>query len=193
MDPPDLARENLQRVAASAVQLRTVLVKDPGILVELKRWVANEATNSGQVVDDETLTDQSIFDRLEQDVPFRSVATRLVQRYGYLLPSVNPESEIGKEQDLILKERVRRLAQRQEKADENSLAAQEGDRREKKDEEPKNRETSCDSRNQSNCNDYTNPRMGQRGNSLPDENIAPEATPPILPDQIPPSRATPPA
>ena len=73
------------------------------------------------MVDDEALTDQAIFDRLERDVAFRSVATRLVQRYGYLLPSVNPESEIGKEQDLIMKERVRRLAQRQEKADQDSL------------------------------------------------------------------------
>jgi len=189
VDSPDLARENLGRVAASAVQLQTVLLKDAGILVELKRWVANEATNSGQIVDDDSLTDQAIFDRLEHDVTFRSVATRLVQRYGYLLPSVNPESEIGKEQDLILKERVRRLAQRQEKADENSLAAQEGERREKKEEEPKGRETSCDSRNQSNCNDSTNPRMEQRGKSLPEENVAPEPTPPIFPDQIPQSGA----
>ena len=34
---PDLSQENLGRVAASATQIRTVLVKDEGLLVELKR------------------------------------------------------------------------------------------------------------------------------------------------------------
>src|SRR6266568_209173 len=64
----DLAKENLGRVAASSAQLQAVLLKDPGILVELKRWVAKEATDSGQVVDDNALTDQAIFDRLDLDV-----------------------------------------------------------------------------------------------------------------------------
>src|SRR5258705_10191591 len=100
----DLAKENLQRVAASSSQLQTVLVKDPGILVELKRWVAKEATDNGQIVEDSALTDQAIFDRLDHDLGFRSVTTRLVQRYGYLLPSVNPDSDLGKEQDLIMKD-----------------------------------------------------------------------------------------
>jgi hypothetical protein len=103
LEPSDLAKENLGRVAASAPQLQAVLLDDPGILVELKSWVAKEATNNGQVVEDSMLTDQAVFDRLEHDVEFRSVATRLVQRYGYLLPSVNPLSEIAKQQDLVMK------------------------------------------------------------------------------------------
>ena len=36
----DLAKDNLNRVAASPVQIKAVLVKDPGLLVELKQWVA---------------------------------------------------------------------------------------------------------------------------------------------------------
>ena len=164
----DLAKDNLDRVAASAVQLQAVLLKDPGILVELKRWVANEATNSGQIVDDESLSDQAIFDRLESDVAFRSIATRLVQRYGYLLPSVNPESEIAKEQDLVMKERVRRLAARQEKADQDSMAAEEA---EKNPEQRQSRipRTICDPQSQTNCNDTSSSRGRQRGNSLQDE------------------------
>ena len=94
-EPSDLAQENMGRVAAAAPQIQAVLLQDAGILVELKRWVAKEATNNGQVVEDSLLTDQAIFDRLDHDVEFRSVATRLVQRYGYLLPSVNPESEVA--------------------------------------------------------------------------------------------------
>ena len=129
-DPParssevsDLAKENLERVAASASQLRTVLLKDPGILVELKRWVAKEATDSGQIVDDNALTGQAIFDRLDQDVEFRSIATQLVQRYGYLLPILNPDSEVAKEQDLILKQRARRLVQLEDQEDSGAATA----------------------------------------------------------------------
>ncbi len=186
VESPDLGRENLQRVAASSVQLQTVLLKDPGILVELKRWVANEATNSGQIVDDESLTDQAIFDRLEHDVMFRSVATRLVQRYGYLLPSVNPESDIAKEQDLLLKERVRRLAQREDREAQDSL--EETDKN-LGHEQSKVERTSCDPRSQSNCNDSASPRGRQRGNSQPDEAPVPETAPPVLPEQISPSGA----
>src|SRR5271157_3044317 len=107
----ELENENLLRVAASPSQVKEVLLNEPGILVELKRWVAREASDNGQIVSDEDLTDTAIFDRLKTDVAFRSVATRLVQRYGYLRPGVNPASEIGKEQDLLIKERVRRLVQ----------------------------------------------------------------------------------
>src|ERR1700730_7317141 len=123
----EIAKENLERVAASAGQLKEVLVKDAGILVELKRWVAKEATDNGQVVEDALLTDQAIFERLERDIAFRSVATRLVQRYGHLLPSINPDSEIGKQQELLLKERVRRLVQIESQEDTDSLRPRQDD------------------------------------------------------------------
>jgi capsule polysaccharide export protein KpsE/RkpR len=51
-----LARLNLDRVAASATQIRDVLLRDPGMLVEVKKWVAKQATDNGQVVEDSTLT-----------------------------------------------------------------------------------------------------------------------------------------
>src|SRR5258708_238986 len=89
---------------------------------ELKGWVGKEATDNGQIVEDSTLSDQAIFDRLERDIAFRSVATRLVQRYGYLRPSINPDSEIGKEQELLLKERARRLVQIESQEDSESLS-----------------------------------------------------------------------
>jgi protein involved in polysaccharide export with SLBB domain len=109
--PSDLSKENLNHLAASATQLKEVLLKDAGLMVELKRLAIKEATDNGQIVEDSSLTDQAIFDRLESDIVFRSVATRLVQRYGYLLPSFNADSELGKERDLILKERAKRQVQ----------------------------------------------------------------------------------
>lgn len=107
----DLGRENADRVAASPQQIRAVLVKDAGLIVELKHWVSNEATANGQLIDDADLTDQAIFDRLEQDVTFRAAATRLLRRFGYLLPALNPDSEMAKQQELLLKERARRMVQ----------------------------------------------------------------------------------
>jgi protein involved in polysaccharide export with SLBB domain len=109
--PSDLANENFEHLAAAPRQIQEVLLKDTGLLVELKRLAIKEATDNGQIVEDASLTDQAIFDRLERDVRFRSLATRLVQRYGYLLPKFNPDSELGKQQDLLLKERARHQLQ----------------------------------------------------------------------------------
>ena len=110
----DLSTQNLSRVAASAAEIREVLSGDAGLMVELKRWVAKDATEHGQIISDQDLTSEGIFERLEMDLHFRSVATALVQRYGYLLPKLNPDSEAAKEQALLIQERVKWLAQNQE-------------------------------------------------------------------------------
>jgi polysaccharide biosynthesis/export protein len=121
----DLARQNLSRVGASATEIKTVLVKDPGLMVELKRWVAKDATQHGQVLTEQDLTDDAIFDRLVSDVEFRSVATQLVQRFGYLVPQLNPDSVAGKEQDMLSKERAKLIA-----SDEQDNASKDRDKRE---------------------------------------------------------------
>jgi len=110
----ELGRENLSRVAAPAGQIKLVLLKDPGLLVELKGWVAKDSTDHGQIIGDADLTNDAIFRRLEEDVPFRAVATRLLQKYGYLVPTVNPDSELGKEQALLTQERVKWVVQQEE-------------------------------------------------------------------------------
>jgi polysaccharide biosynthesis/export protein len=114
--PPtsDLGRQNLAYVAASAAQLKSVLLKDPGLMVELKRWIAKDATDHGQMISDSELTDGAVFERLEGDSQFRSISTILVQRYGYLIPRVNPDSELGKERELLIQERAKWIAQNQE-------------------------------------------------------------------------------
>jgi len=145
-DPSQLGKENADRVAASALQIREILVKEPGLVVELKGWIAKEATDSGQIIDDESLTDQAIFDRLEEDVKFRAVATRLLQHYGYLLPSVNPDSEYGKQQELVLKERARRLVQIEAQEDAESLK-----QRNEEGADGVERTKDCDSRASQNC------------------------------------------
>jgi polysaccharide export outer membrane protein len=112
----ELSRDNFNQVAASVAQIRTVLAQDPGLVVELKRWIAKNATDQGQIVSESDLTDDAIFERLQTDVRFRSIATLLLQRYGYLVPKVNPESDLGKQQELLIQERVKWLAQEEEQA-----------------------------------------------------------------------------
>jgi polysaccharide export outer membrane protein len=172
---PELAIQNLDRVAASAEQIEEVLRKDPGLMVELKRWVAKEATDNGQVVEDSEITDQAIFDRLARDVPFRSVATRLLQRYGFLMPAVNPESEYGREQDLIFKERARRLVQIEEQQDAASLQEQ------KKGDGEIQRTDACDPRRNLDCSESSASARRRRSVTPNEAPGIPDAIPPFLP------------
>ncbi len=120
VNPPDsnsaLADQNLNQVAASAMQIKAILLQDPGLMVLLKDWVAQDATDHGQVLDENDLTDAAIYDRLEIDVHFRSVATRLVQQYGFLRPEVNPESQMGQQQLMVMQERAKLVAQQEQEA-----------------------------------------------------------------------------
>ena len=180
----DLAKENLSRVAASSPQIKEVLVKDAGLLVELKRWVAKEATDNGQVVEDSMLSDQAIFDRLDHDVAFRSVATRLLQRYGYLLPSPNPDSSFGKEEDLVLKERARRLVQIEAQEDTESLRPAGNDQQRGLE------RTACDPQQDASCertgsrNRLSNHSL-ENGASPQNEPPATDTNPQSLPDTQP--------
>ncbi len=162
------------RVAAPAEQIRIILVKDPGLLVELERLVEREAISNGQLVEDSDLTQEAIFERLDNDIAFRAAATRLLQHYGYLLPTVNPNSEIGKEQDLVLKERARRLVQIEAQEDAESLKP------------PKTEDNSpalaadgnCDSASNANCKP-SSPRRSRGDFANPGE--LPQGTAPTAP------------
>jgi polysaccharide biosynthesis/export protein len=170
----ELATENLQHAAASAVQIREVLVKDAGLLVELKRWVAKEAADNGQIVEDAVLTDPAIFDRLDHDVAFRSVATRLLQRYGYLLPAPNPDSSLGKEEEFVLKERARRLVQVEAQEDSGSLTSQKNGQKQ----EEVERTTGCTPQDQNATCQQTGPgRRDSERQPQPKEQQAPDAIP----------------
>src|SRR5580700_1835494 len=174
---PDFAQENLRRVSASATQIRAVLVKDEGLMVELKRWVAKEATDSGQVVEDSRLTDQAIFDRLDQDIAFRSIATRLLQRYGYLMPMPNPDSDFAKENEFVLKERARRLVQIESQEDSDAIKPQRNDR-------DLERTATCDPRRDEDCQQQS-PTDHRQNTRTPRGMTSPETNPQAVPEQSP--------
>jgi len=118
----ELARQNMARVAANAEQIALILHRDPGLIVEVKRWIAKDATEHGQIITEADLTEEAIFDRLENDVTFRSVVTEIVQKYGYLRPTVNPDSPMAKEQELLIQERVKWVTE-EEAADREKMKA----------------------------------------------------------------------
>ena len=151
--------EKTSHVAATAEQIRVVLAKDPGMVVELERIVEKDAIAKGQLVEDSDLTEQAIFDRLDDDPALRAVATRLLQRYGYLSPKINPDSEIGKEQELILKERARRLVQIEAQEDSESLHP----RTKSGESTSLASTTTCDLQNNPNCGEAAPPRPPRHG------------------------------
>ena len=80
--PPDIIADNLDRVAASAGQILEVLNREAGLMVELKRLLAQEAGESGQILEESDLTDTAVAERLSSDLRVRVLATRLLRRYG---------------------------------------------------------------------------------------------------------------
>jgi len=123
LSPADLSQQNMDFVGASPSQIKDLLLQAPGLMVELKRWVAQDATNHGQVIGKPDVTDAAIFDRLENDPEFCSAATRILQQFGYLLPEVNPNSPMGKQQELLIQERVKLIAQQEEQEQQRLLQA----------------------------------------------------------------------
>jgi len=114
---PDIISDNLDKAAASADQILEVVNKEAGLMVELKRLLAQEAGASGQILEEADLTDGAVAERLRSDLRARVLATRLLQRYGYLVPRLNPDSDLGAEQRLVRQERAQMLARAAERRD----------------------------------------------------------------------------
>lgn len=121
----ELARQNMEHVAANTEQLALILHRDPGLMVQVKRWIAKDATDHGQIITEADLAEEAVFDRLENDVTFRSMVTEIVQKYGYLMPTVNPDSPLAKEQELLIQERVKWVTEEEAADREKMKAAQE--------------------------------------------------------------------
>jgi protein involved in polysaccharide export with SLBB domain len=105
--PADIISDNLDRVAASADQILEVLNRESGLMVEFKRALAEDAGNSGQVLEESDLSDTAISQRLHEELRTRVLATQLLRRYGYLVPKLNPDSELAAEHNLAMRERER--------------------------------------------------------------------------------------
>ena len=120
----DIVSDNLDRVAAEANQILEVLNKDSGLLVEFKRLLAEDAGASGQILEESDLSDGAISDRVRRDLRTRVLATRLLRRYGYLVPKLNPDSELAAEHNLALRARAQEIDRTSESHDPARAAPQ---------------------------------------------------------------------
>jgi polysaccharide export outer membrane protein len=117
----NIVLNNLDRVAATAEQILEVLNKDTGLMVEFKRALAEDAGSSGQILEESDLSDAAISQGLHEELRTRVLATRLLRRFGYLVPKLNPESELAAEHNLAMRERERGI---ERAADRNSSTPQ---------------------------------------------------------------------
>jgi polysaccharide export outer membrane protein len=119
-----IVADNLDRVAATAEQILEVVNRDAGLMVELKRAMAQDAGESGQILEESDLSENAVTERLHEDLRTRVLATRLLQRYGYLLPKVNPDSELAAEHNLRMRARAQQLEWASESHDSERAAPQ---------------------------------------------------------------------
>ena len=105
-----IVADNLERVAATTEQILEAVNRDAGLMVELKRAIAEDAGESGQILEESDLSENAVTERLREDLRTRVLATRLLRKYGYLLPKLNPDSELAQEQKLVFQERAQELA-----------------------------------------------------------------------------------
>jgi protein involved in polysaccharide export with SLBB domain len=119
-----IVADNLDRVAATANQILEIVNGDAGLMVELKRVLAEDAGESGQILEESDLSESAVTQRLVEDLRSRVLATRLLQKYGYLLPKVNPNSDAAAEHDLAIRARAQQLDRAAESRDSNASAPQ---------------------------------------------------------------------
>jgi polysaccharide export outer membrane protein len=115
-----IVADNLERVAATANQILEIVNGDAGLMVELKRVLAEDAGESGQILEESDLSESAVTQRLAEDLRSRVLATRLLQKYGYLLPKVNPNSDAAAEHNLLLRAREQQLERAGESRDSNA-------------------------------------------------------------------------
>lgn len=121
---PEIVSDNLDHVSATPEQILQIVERDPGMMVELKRLLAEDAGANGQILEEIDLSDAAIGERLRQDLHTRVIATRLLQRYGYLLPRLNPDSELATERNLQMRARAQELERASESPDPARTAPQ---------------------------------------------------------------------
>src|SRR5205823_10365385 len=107
--PVNIIADNVNRAAATAAQLLEILNKDAGLMVEFKQLVAREAGVNGQILEEGDLDEAAIAERLRSDLRARVLATALLRKYGYLVPKINPDSDLAAEHNLSLRERTQKI------------------------------------------------------------------------------------
>ena len=89
------AQEAEQRVSLSATTITQILRNEPGLLLAVKKSLVRRAYEQGRLLDPADLTDDALFQLLQEDNNVRILATREIEDRRYVL--VKPTArEYGK-------------------------------------------------------------------------------------------------
>lgn len=92
VNPKARAEQEAERmVSLSAAAIQQILVREPGLLLEIKKALVRKAYEQGRLLDPADLTDNTLFALLQEDNNVRILATREIETRGYI--RANPKSE----------------------------------------------------------------------------------------------------
>jgi len=78
-------------VSISATEILAILKEQPGLVLQLKKILIQKAYDQGRVLFEEDLTDDALFNLISNDSRIRAIATREMEKRGYL--SLRPTRE----------------------------------------------------------------------------------------------------
>jgi protein involved in polysaccharide export with SLBB domain len=78
------AQEAEQRVSLSATAITQILRNEPGLLLAVKKALVRKAYEQGRILDPEELSDEALFQLLQQDNNARILATREIEDRHYI-------------------------------------------------------------------------------------------------------------
>jgi protein involved in polysaccharide export with SLBB domain len=78
------AQEAEQRVSLSASTINRILLREPGLLLAVKKALVRKGYEQGRLLDAADLTDDTLFQLLQEDNNVRILATREIEARGYV-------------------------------------------------------------------------------------------------------------
>jgi len=77
-------REAEQMVSLSADKIISILLQEPGLLLQVKKALVRKAFEQGRILDPKDLTDDALFRIIQEDDGIRIVATREIEDRSYV-------------------------------------------------------------------------------------------------------------
>jgi hypothetical protein len=129
--PSRAQQEAAQHVSLSADKIIEILEKEPGLLLQIKKLLVQDAFEQGRLVDTKDLNDQAIFRLLREDENARILATREIEARGYIsLKPSREEAEQQKQREATWQRQIMTTYRRPEQANSSDqrIAAHRGER-----------------------------------------------------------------
>ncbi len=112
-------REAEQLVSLSAEQITSILRKETGLLLQVKKLLVRKAYEQGRILDPQDLTDDALFRLVREDVNIRVLITREIEDRYYVRAKPS-----GQEQDVVARQERELLRTETQTREQSSLREQ---------------------------------------------------------------------